>query len=78
MKTIGATSGSLHKNLDAKNSAGTSAGAKRLQACFESVHDFWHKRGVDDAMKFAMDACDGFAEVASQAFEGSLRRPGRP
>jgi hypothetical protein len=67
MKTIAATSGSLRKNLDAKNGEAAAADAKKLQETFEQVHDFWQKKNVDDAMKFAMGARDGFREVAEQA-----------
>ena len=67
MKTIGATSGSLRKNLDAKDGAAVAAAAKKLREAFDQVHDFWHKKGVDDAMKLAMTAGDGFREVAEQA-----------
>jgi hypothetical protein len=72
MKTVGATSGSLRKNLDAKNGEAASADAKKLQEVFEQVHDFWHKKNVDDAMKFAMEARDGFRQVAEQASAGKF------
>jgi hypothetical protein len=72
MKTIAATSGSLRKNLDAKNGEAAAADAKKLQETFEQVHDFWQKKNVDDAMKFAMDARDGFREVAEQASAGKV------
>jgi mono/diheme cytochrome c family protein len=72
MKTAGATSGSLRKNLDAKNGEAASADAKKLQEVFEQVHDFWHKKNVDDAMRFAMGARDGFGEVAEQASAGKF------
>jgi hypothetical protein len=72
MKTIGATSGSLRKNLDAKNGEAASADAKKLQETFEHVHDFWQKKNVDDATKFAMNARDGFREVAEQASAGKF------
>jgi len=72
MKTIGATSGSLRKNLEAKNGDGASADAKKLQETFGQVHGFWHKKNVDDAMKFAMDAQEGFGTVAEQAKAGKF------
>ncbi len=40
MKTTGATAGTLRKNLDAKNSEGSTADAKKLQETFQQVHDF--------------------------------------
>jgi hypothetical protein len=72
MKTVGATSGSLRKNLDAKNGDAASADAKKLQETFEQVHDFCHKKNVDDGMKFAMAARDAFREVAEQASAGKF------
>jgi len=72
MKTVGATSGSLRKNLEAKNAEAASADAKKLQDAFQQVHDFWHKKNVDDAMKFAMNASDGFRQVAEQASAGKF------
>ena len=72
MKTVGATSGSLRKNLEAKNGEAASADAKKLQEVFEQVHGYWQKKNVDDAMKFAMDARDGYREVAEQASAGKF------
>jgi hypothetical protein len=72
MKTVGATSGSLRKNLEAKNGDAASADAKKLQEVFGQVHDFWHKKNVDDAAKFAMNARDGYREVAEQASAGKF------
>ena len=72
MKTVGTTSGSLRKNLDAKNGEAASADARKLQEVFDQVHDFWHKKNVDDAMKLAMDARDRFGEVAGQASAGKF------
>jgi cytochrome c556 len=67
MKTTGTTAGSLRKNLDAKNGEGATADAKKLQATFQQVHDYWHKKGVNDAMQFAMEASSGFKEVGELA-----------
>ena len=72
MKTIGATSGSLRKNLDAKDGDAASADAKKLQAVFDEVHMFWHMKNADDAMMFAMNARDAFRDVASQAAAGKV------
>ena len=72
MKTVGATSGSLRKNLDAKNGEAASADAKTLQNVFEQVHGYWQKKNVNDAMTFAMGASDGFRQVAEQASAGKF------
>ncbi len=67
MKTAGATAGSLHKNLDAKNAEAAAADAKKLQDIFSQVHEYWMKKDVADATKFAMSASDGFGSVAADA-----------
>ena len=72
MKTTGATAASLRKNLEAKNADGAAGDAKTLQTVFQQVHDFWHKKGVDDAMKLAMDAGAGFKEVGELASAGKF------
>jgi len=67
MQTAGATAGSLHKNLDAKNAEAAAADAKKLQEIFSHVHEYWMKKDVADAMKFAMNASQGFGSVAEEA-----------
>jgi cytochrome c553 len=49
-----------------------SADAKKLKEVFAHVHDYWHTKNVDDAMKLAMDASDGFGQVAEQAVAGKF------
>ena len=70
MKTVGATSGSLRKNLGAKNGEAAASDAKKLQDIFGQVHDFWQIKNVDDAMKFSIEARDVFREVAEHASMG--------
>ena len=72
MKTVGATSGSLRKNLDAKNGDGAAADAKKLQEVFGQVHEFWNKKGADDAMKLSMTAGETFGEIATLASAGKF------
>lgn len=72
MKTVGATSGSLRKNLDAKNGEAVSADAKKLLEAFDQVHAYWQKKNINDAMKFAMDARIGFRDIAEQASAGKF------
>lgn len=71
MKTVGATSGSLRKNLTAKDAAAASADAKKLQDVFVKVHDYWHPKS-DDAMMSAADASAGFRDVAALASAGKF------
>ena len=72
MKSVGATVGSLRKNLEAKDGDAASADAKKLQEIFGHVHGYWLKKNVDDATKFASDAGDGFGAVADQAAAGKF------
>lgn len=76
MKTAGGTAGSLRKNLEAKNGEAATADAKKLEAVFKQVHDFWHKKGVDDAMMTAMDAGAKFKEVGELASAGKFDEAG--
>lgn len=70
MKTTGATAGSLRKNLQAQNGEAAAGDAKKLQDIFSQVHDFWMKKKIDDATKFATNARSGFQEVAQHASAG--------
>ena len=72
MKTTGATAGSLRKNLEAKNGEGAAADAKKLQEVFTQVHDFWMKKKIDNATKFASSAQSGFKEVGELATAGKF------
>jgi soluble cytochrome b562 len=72
MKTIGATVGSLRKNLEAKNSDAAASDAKKLQETFTQVHDFWMEKKTEDAMKFAANAQNGFKEIAELASAGNF------
>jgi cytochrome c556 len=72
MQTAGATVGSLQKNLKAKNGEAAAADAHKLHMVFDEVHGFWEKKNVDDGMKFAMGARDGFHKIAEQASAGQF------
>jgi hypothetical protein len=72
MKTVGSTGGSLRKNLEAKNADGAAADAKKLQEVFGHVHEYWVKKGTDDASTFAMTAHDAYGEVATEAAAGKF------
>jgi len=72
MKTTGATAGSLRKNLEAKNGEAAAGDAKKLQDVFTQVHDFWMKKKIDNATKFASNAQNGFKEVGELATAGKF------
>lgn len=76
MKTTGATAGSLRKNLEAKNGEAAAADAKKLEEVFTQVHDFWMKKKIDNATKFASSAQDGFKEIAQLANAGKFDEAG--
>ena len=69
MKQVGPAAQSLNKNLMAK-SADSVADARKLQALMGQTHDYWQKKSVADATKFAADAQSGFKDVADQAMAG--------
>jgi cytochrome c553 len=72
MQTVGATCGSLKKNLDSKNGDAAAADARKLHTVFGEVHAFFHEKNSSDAMKYAMEASHGFEKVAEQASAGRL------
>ena len=72
MKTTGATAGSLRKNLEAKNGEAAVSDAKTLEEVFTQVHDFWMKKKIDNATKFATNAQTGFKEVGELATAGKF------
>jgi len=72
MKSIGATCGSLKKNLDAKNGEAAAAEARKLHLAFADVHDFFQKKHSEDAIRFATGASEGFDKVAAQVAEGKF------
>jgi hypothetical protein len=76
MKTAGATAGSLRKSLEAKNGDAASADARKLQDVFQQVHDYWNKKGVNDAMTAAMDATAQFKAVGDLASAGKFEDAG--
>jgi cytochrome c556 len=67
MKAVGTTVGSLRKNIEAKNGDTAAADAKKIQDLFGHIDEFWTKKNVSDAQKFASDAQAGFGEVAELA-----------
>ena len=72
MKSNGATVASLRKNLDAKSSDAAAADAKKLQDNFTQISAYWQKKNVSDAAKFAMDAQNGFKDVAQLSAAGKF------
>ena len=72
MLSIRDTNSSLGGHLEAGAAAEVAAEAKKLVELFSQVHAFWESKNVADAMKFAMDARDGFGRAAELADAGRL------
>jgi hypothetical protein len=77
MKTVGATSASLKKNVEAKDfSAATDA--KRLQDIFASVRAYWEKKNASDAVKLATDAESSYKQIMELASAGKFDEAAEP
>jgi cytochrome c556 len=72
MKTVGATTGSLQKNVAAKDAAATGADAQTLLDTFKQVEMFWDKRGAADAVNFAKLAQTVLTTVSKDAAGGNM------
>src|SRR6185295_15173597 len=72
MKIIGPTSGSMQKNIAAKDAAATRADAQKLNDTFKLVEAFWQKRGAADAVNFAKNAQSVTEMVAKSAAAGDM------
>jgi cytochrome c556 len=72
MKTVGATTDSLLKNVAAKDAAAAGANVRTLQDTFKQVEMFWDKRGTADAVNFAKLAQTVLATVAKDAAAGNM------
>jgi cytochrome c556 len=72
MKSNGAAMGSLNKNLMAKDASGVAADAQKLEGNLKQVAEYWHKKGIMDAMDFAMKGQMAAAAIAKDAAAGNL------
>src|ERR1700688_1964399 len=72
MKTVGATNGSLQKNIAAKDGAAASADAAKLADTFKQVASYWESKNVTDAVGFAKGAQSGFEMVGKDATAGDF------
>ena len=72
MKTVGATNGSLQKNIAAKDGAAASADAAKLADTFKQVASYWEAHSAPDAVTFAKSAQSGFEMVGSDASAGDF------
>jgi cytochrome c556 len=72
MKTVGATNGSLQKNIAAKDGAAASADAAKLADTFKQVASYWEAHSAPDAVGFAKSAQGGFELVGKDAAAGDF------
>jgi len=72
MKTVGATNGSLQKNIAAKDGAAASADAAKLADTFKQVASYWEAHSAPDAVGFAKGAQSGFEMVGKDAAAGDF------
>jgi hypothetical protein len=72
MKAVSASNTALGKDLAAKTGDAAAADANKLADLFGQVHDYWQKKGTDDAVKFAADAQAGFKQIADLAAAGKF------
>ena len=70
MQSIRDTVATLRKSLEAKTGDAAAADATKVAGVFGQVHGFWQKKNVADAMQFAMNAQNGFKQVADHASAG--------
>ena len=75
MKDVGATNTALGKDLTAK-SPDAANDAKKLAGIFGQVHDYWQKKGTDDAAKESADAQAGFQQAADLVSAGKFDEAG--
>jgi hypothetical protein len=67
MKNVGATFGSLGKNVQAKNGEAAVEEAKKLAGLLKEVEAFWTKSNTADAIAFAQAAQKASSEAAASA-----------
>jgi hypothetical protein len=72
MKTVGATNGSLQKNIAAKDGAAASADAAKLADTFKTVASYWESKSATDAVGFAKAAQGGYELVGKDATAGDF------
>lgn len=72
MKAAGGSMGPLKKSLDAKAGKEAAEHAKKIEAAFAKIEQYWAGKGAADAVKLAQTARNGAKEVAAAAEAGHL------
>ncbi|MBI3933992.1 MAG: hypothetical protein HY316_04820 [Acidobacteria bacterium] len=65
--------GILGLRIQDKNGPAALESSKKLEALFTQIYEFFEKRNVPDAMKFAKDAGAGFREAGELASGGKFQ-----
>ena len=76
MKTVMPTSGSMRKNVEAKDSAAAKADAAKLEAIFKTSEEFWTKRKAQDGIDLSKAARAAAAEMGKIAGAGEWDKLG--
>jgi len=71
MKTIGAASASMRKNVDAKSGPEAAADGEKLAATFEQVRSYWAKTNTSDAVAAAKTGHDAAMDLSAAAKAGN-------
>lgn len=72
MRSNNMTARSLNMDLGAKNADAAATDAKTLVDNMTKVAAYWQAKNVDDAVKFATDAKNGFSQAADLIAAGKL------
>lgn len=70
MKAAGGSMGPLKKALDAKAGKEAAEHAKKIEAAFAKIEQYWAGKNAADAVKLAQTARNGAKEVAAAAEAG--------
>jgi len=72
MKDVGATFGSLGKDIQAKKSDSAAEDAQKLAGLFKQVEAFWAKSKTEDAIAFAQAGEKASSQAAESAKANNL------
>jgi len=70
MKSAAGSMGPLKKSLDAKSTKEAADHARKIEAAFAKIEQFWAGRGAADAVKLAQTARNAAKEAAAAADAG--------
>lgn len=72
MKSAASATGSLRKNIEAKNGSAASADAMKAHEAFGKIEAFWKKKNAADAVGFAKAAGEGIHMAGQEAAAGKF------